>query len=228
MNKFLATVVAVFVTPLVLLAGELTVTGVGSVSVPADNAYVSMSVVTDAVKPADALNMNSEATNRVFASLAKLGIKKNEMQTRDLSLRAKYNYPEKGQPKLEGYTVTHTIQITVCNLPDTGKVVDAVVKDGANRIDGISFGLSQDKLKDATNLARKQAAKDATDKLELYCNCFNVKIRELKSFSEYTSSPGRMAYTADRAAVGQSAAPTNVEGGDITIRIQVNTTWDTK
>jgi hypothetical protein len=228
MKKFLTAMIVCLAAPLALFAGELTVTGSGSVSLAADNAYVQLSVTTEATKPADALTMNSEATNRVFASLEKLGIKKSEIQTSNLRLNAKYNYPEKQEPKLVGYTVTHTILITVCNIPDTGKVLDTVVKDGANRIDGISFGLSQEKLRDATNIARKAAAKDAMDKVDLYSNVLSLKNKELKTFSEYSNqSGGRVAYaaTAERAA---PSGATNVEGGDITVKVQVTTTWDVK
>ena len=139
MKKFLTAMVMTLVLPLALFDGEITVMGEGTVALAADNAYVTVSVVTESTKPSNALSLNSEATNRIFATLAQLGVKKNEIQSQNLRLTAKYEYPEKQQPKLVGYVATHVLQITVCKIEETGKVLDSVVKDGANRIDGIAF-----------------------------------------------------------------------------------------
>jgi hypothetical protein len=227
MKKFLTAIVVALAAPLALFAGEMTVSGTGSVSLAADNAYVTLSVVTEAAKPAEALKMNSDATNRVFDSLTRLGIKKNEMQTQGLRLTPKYFYAEKQEPKLIGYTAVHSIQITVCKIADTGTILDTVVKDGANRIENLSFGLSEEKKKDALNLARKQAAQSAIEKAELYCNAFGLKTKELKTMTEYTDSPTRKGYAYERAAQADSR-PTNIEGGEIEVKVTVSTVWDTK
>ncbi len=226
MKKFLATMVALF-TPLALLAGEISVNGVGSVAVSPDNAFIHMSVVTDGTKPAQALSLNNESTNRIFTSLATLGIKKNEIQSQDLRLSAVYEYPDKQQPKLVGYRAIHTIQITVCKIEDAGKILDTVVKDGANKVDGISFGLSAEKQKDAVTKARNAAATDAVERASLYCTALGINSKSLKSLSEYNQSTGgRSAYSnmADRGmAAGQSAS--NVEGGEVKVTVTVQTVW---
>jgi len=224
--KFLAAMIVCLAMPFALLAGEITVQGTGSVSLAADNGYINMSVVTDAPRPADAMSLNNEATSRVFDSLTRLGIKKNEIQTQGLRLTPKYFYAEKQEPKLVGYTVTHTIQITVCKIADTGKVLDAVIKDGANRVDSVSFGLSEEKKKDALAVARKQAAQQAIEKAELYLGAFNLKSKELKSMSEQADYGRRTAYSADLRAA--SSTPTNVEGGEIQVSVTVSTVWETK
>lgn len=225
--KFLTAMVVCLAMPFALLAGEITVQGTGSVSLAADNGYINMSVVTEAPRPADAMSLNNDATSRVFDSLTRLGIKKNEMQTQSLRLTPKYFYPEKQEPKLVGYTVAHTIQITVCKIADTGKVLDAVIKDGANRVDSVSFGLSDEKRKEALTVARKQAAQAAIEKAELYCNAFSAKEKTLKSMSEYADQPQRReAYQAAR--FGADSRPTQVEGGEIQVSVTVSTVWEVK
>ena len=228
MKKFLYALIACLVAPLALFAGELTVQGTGSVSLAADNGYINMSVVTEAIRPADAMSLNNEATSRVFDSLTRLGIKKNEMQTQGLRLAPKYLYQEKQEPKLVGYVVTHTLQITVCKIADTGKVLDAVIKDGANRVDRVSFGLSEEKRREALVVARKQAAQQAVERAELYLNAFNLKNKELKSVSEHQNTPVR-GYAYERAAnLSASSTPTNVEGGEIEVSVTVSTVWEVK
>jgi hypothetical protein len=226
MKQFL-TMIVCMVAPVSLLAGEISVQGTGSVSLAADNGYINMSVVTEAPRPADAMSLNNEATNRVFDTLTRLGIKKNEMQTQGLKLTPKYFYQEKQEPKLVGYTVIHTIQITVCKIADTGKVLDAVIKDGANQINSVSFGLSEDKRKDALNVARKQAAQNAIEKVELYTNAFGLKNKELKSVSEQQDY-SRKNYAYDIATSATRTAATNVEGGEIQVSVTVSTVWEVK
>ena len=46
--------------------------------------------------------------------------------------------------KITGYAVTNSILATVNNLSITGRVMDAAVAAGANRIDGVSLGLRDD------------------------------------------------------------------------------------
>lgn len=224
MKKFLATMVVCLVTPLAILAGEVTVQSTGSVSLAADNSYINMSVVTEAPRPADAMSLNNEATSRVFDSLNRLGIKKNEIQTQGLRLTPKYFYQEKQEPKLVGYTVAHTVQITVCKIVDTGKVLDAVIKDGANRIDSVTFGLLEDKRKDALNIARKQAVQEAIAKVDLYIAAFGLKSKELKSVQE--SQDVRKGYTYDISIASRTAS--NVEGGEIEVRVTLSTVWEVK
>ncbi len=195
---------------------------------PADNANISISVVTEAPKPANALSLNSESTNRVFDSLTKLGIKKSEIQTQGLRLTPQYFYPDNQKPRLTGYQVTHTLNITVCNIADTGKVLDTLVKDGANRINRVSFGLSEDKKQDARNIARKQAALNAVEKVDLYRNVLGLKSKELKSLSESVNYREFSAAYDTSRKLGVGSAPTNVEGGNVDVRVTISTVWEVK
>lgn len=227
MKKFVAAFVVALMAPLALFAGEVTVTGSGSMSLAADNAYVVVSVITEATRPADALSLNNEATSRIFDSMTRLGVKKNEITTQGLRLSPKYFYQEKQEPKLVGYTVTHTLQITVCKIADTGKVLDAVVKDGANNISNVSFGLSEEKKNQALSVVRKQAAQNAMEKADLYIGALNLKSKELKSLSEQ-SSYSNHSYAYRAADVRASSTPTNVEGGEIQVSATVTTVWEVK
>lgn len=227
MKKFAATLVVALLAPLALLAGDVTVTGTSSMSLAADNAYVVVSVQTEAPRPADALSLNNEATTRIFDSMTRLGIKKNEVATQSLRLQPKYTYQEKQEPKLTGYTVVHTIQITVCKIADTGKVLDSVVKDGANTINSVSFGLSEEKRTAALSVVRKQAAQNAVEKADLYLSALNLKGKELKSLTEQANYATRnYAYSAQAAQMDRAA--TNVESGEIQVSVTVSTVWEVK
>ena len=75
-----------------------------------------------------------------------------------------YNNPPPGQnASIIGYMVTNTVEVTLTDLSQVGKVIDTAIQSGANRVQGVSFDL-QDRnpvvaqaLKTAAGRARSQA-----------------------------------------------------------------------
>ena len=96
-------------------AGELTVIGDGSVSLPADRAVLSVAAVSESATAGDALKSNNNTTNKVFTTLKKLGVKKEEVQSQGVTVAPKYVYQQDKEPLLVGYTASHTINIVVCD-----------------------------------------------------------------------------------------------------------------
>jgi hypothetical protein len=223
MRKFLLSMVAMLIAPIALLAGEITVVGNGSVSLPATTGYVSVSIVTEAKSPADALALNKDATNNIFALLKKLNVKKEEMQTQGVELSPKYVYTQNQEPTLVGYTVRYSLQVTVCDIADTGKVLDGIVREGANRINSVRFGLTEEKMQEALTKARIEAAKNSREKAELYAKALNPNAKlKLKTLAEqHTYSTPRAEY-----AMMDRKSSTNIEGGEMAVKVQVTTVWD--
>ncbi len=106
--------------------------------------------------------------------------------------------------------------------------MDTLVKDGANRINRVSFGLSEDKKQDARNIARKQAALNAVEKVDLYRNVLGLKSKELKSLSESVNYREFSAAYDTSRKLGVGSAPTNVEGGNVDVRVTISTVWEVK
>jgi uncharacterized protein YggE len=91
------------------------------------------------------------------------------IKTVDYSLSPVYNNPPSGQnPTIIGYTVNNTVEVTLTDLTQIGKVIDTAIQSGANRVQGISFGLQDPNpataqaLKAAAVSAMAQAAAIAT------------------------------------------------------------------
>jgi hypothetical protein len=225
MKKFLLSMIAVLIAPITLFAGEITVTGTSVVSMPATTGYITVAVVTEAKTPADALALNKDATTNIFALLKKLNIKKEEMQTQGFQLSPKFVYIQNQEATLTGYTVKYTLQITVCDIANTGKVLDSIVKEGANRVEGVRFGVTDDKMQEALTKARTEAAKNAREKALLFASALNPNAKlKLKTLSEHSADTGNRVYSnmADRSPGGS----TNIEGGEISVKVQVQTVWD--
>lgn len=224
MKKVLALVAFLVVSP--VFAGEIVTVGEGSVSTTPDVAYISVSVITDDTSPNTALSNNNRKVQRVFSALSRLGLKKEEIASTRLDLQPQYKAKNNQERDYElvGYKVIHSIQITVCDLDDTGKIIDNVIKEGATSIDNVEFSLSTAKMKKALDEARIKAAQDATHKSSLFARALNTKITKLKTMSENRDYRPRreQAYSRDVRPL----ANTNVESGSLTVSVTISATWE--
>ena len=130
----------------------------GSASVPVkpDKAVVQFSVVTTASTAQEAANQNANQVSAVINALRTVLGPDANIQTLSYSLNPNYTYPPNGQPVLNGYTASNTIQVTATDLSIIGKIIDTGIQAGANRVQGLHFGLLDDQP------SRQQALKLAT------------------------------------------------------------------
>ena len=113
------------------------------------------------------------------------------------------------------------VTVRVRALDQVGSVLDAAVTDGANTLNGISFGLADPVP--ATDEARKAAVADARRKAELYAAAAGVKVGKVLSISENGgyAQPMMMA----EAMAGKSAA-VPVQAGELSVAASVNVTFE--
>jgi uncharacterized protein YggE len=134
------------------------VRAIGSATVPVkpDQAQIQFAVVTTASTAQDAASQNANVVTAVLAALGTVLGPNPNIQTLSYSLNPNYNYPQNGQPVLTGYTASNTVQVTLTDLSLIGKVIDTGIQAGANRVQGLQFGLQDDQP------SRAQALKMAT------------------------------------------------------------------
>lgn len=165
--------------------GTISVSGEGHVAVAPDMATISVGVTTGGDTAREALDKNNSALSAVAAKLAELGIEARDTQTSGLSLGPRYD-PQRlnadGSPVISGYVATNMLTVRVRALDHLGAVLDAVVGQGANMLNGLSFGL-QDAAA-ATDEARQQAMADAKRRAELYAGAAGVKVGSVIAITE--------------------------------------------
>lgn len=149
----------------------LEVGGNGVVKITPDEAHVMIAVVSEALTAKDAAATNSENMTNVFDELKKAGIA--DVKTRQYSITPIYKWVEeetlKGKEQktvIVGYRATNLIE-AVCKPEDAGKAIDAAVKGGANRIDSITFQLSDALRETAYSDALSKAVKNAGNKADV-------------------------------------------------------------
>jgi uncharacterized protein YggE len=179
-KKILA--VAAVLLASVAARADVTVQGDGKVTVLPNKAHITLGVTTDGKTASEALEANSKAMKALFKKLAELGIADRDVQTVALNLTPKYKHPKDQEPELIGYVASHQIGVTVRKVDETGTVLDALVQDGANQVQGISFGVEEnEKLMDE---ARVKAVADARRKADLYAAAAGVSVGKVVTISE--------------------------------------------
>ncbi len=219
---------AAFVTPAFAtdtkMPRTISMTGHGEVRKAPDRAVVSVGVQSTADTAQAALAANSEAMNRIFASLRAAGIADKFIQTSNFTVQPRYDYGNNSQPKLLGYDVINMVSVTVDDLARMGALLDALVSAGSNQINGITFMVSKPEL--AIDEARRLAVKDAIRKAGVYSNAASFVLGDILSVNESGNYVPPMPMTAGMEA--KQAADTPIATGEQTLAVDVNIVWEIK
>ncbi len=205
----------------------ISLNGHGEVKARPDMAVVNVGVMTQAATAREALTQNSEAMEKVLASLKAAGMEAKDVQTSNFMINPRYQYDQTNAqpPRVVGYDVSNTVTVSVRKLDILGAVLDKVVGEGSNQITGVVFAIADDeKLKDE---ARKLAVADAERKAKLYADTARITLGQIVSVSEGNYQPPHPVYAkAMRAETASSAVP--IAEGEQTVAIEVNIAWEIK
>ncbi len=193
----------------------LTVNGTGIITVKPD--IVTILVGVDArAKSADlALGLNAERMNGVMAILQKRGVKKGDIQTRELSLNPLWKNRNTSYDKpleIIGFTASNVVWIRLHDLDLLGPLLDALTRSGANRIQNVQFGVSDPKP--YFDRARVLAVKEAMRKARLYADAAGQRLGGIISLEE-----GGATRAGPELRALSASLP--VAGGELSMRADV-------
>jgi len=164
-----------------------------------DLALFNAGVVTQAANATEALSDNNRKMERVIAALKRAGIPDRDIQTSAVSLQPRYSNPELEaqirarelrQPyvpptepaRIIGYEARNSVQVRVRKLGQMGKIIDTLISEGANQVDGPSFTL--DEPRSAQDEARREAIAVGRERAELYARAAGMRVNRILSISE--------------------------------------------
>lgn len=166
----------------------LDVVAEGEASRVPDIATIRAGVVTQAPTAAAALSANAEQMKQVLAALKAAGVAERDVQTATISLNPQYRYAENQPPVITGYQASNSVSVKFRDIARSGAILDALVKQGANQIDGPN--LSIDQLEAAQDEARTDAVKRARARADLYAKALGMRVERLVSLSEALDGGG--------------------------------------
>jgi uncharacterized protein YggE len=233
------------VSPLGPTSALLSLTAEGRSYRAPDIANFSAGVVTQADTAGEAIAANSRKMNDVVAALKRAGIADRDIQTAAISLQPRYSNPElEAQmraretrqsylppdkpitPKIVGYEARNTVQVRVRRLGEMGRIIDTLVAQGANEVNGPSFALDEPRA--ALDEARTEAMANARQRANLYARAAGLRVVRILSITEGGGYYPVQEMAMARVAMAPSAPPppTPVAPGELTLGVTVSVQFE--
>lgn len=185
-----------------------------------DQATIRAGVVSQAATAAAALADNAARMARVLARLKRAGIADRDVATASVSLQPQYRFADNQPPAITGYQATNSVGVRFRDIGKAGPILDALVAEGANQIDGPSLALSQPDA--ALDEARADAVRHARARAELYAGAAGLRVARIVSIAEAGESAGEPQPPVMFRMARAEAASTPIAAGEKDVTVTLN------
>lgn len=204
----------------------MNVSGTGTVDLSPDIARVNIGVRSQSPDVGQALEENTTTAEAIIEQLMDMGVEQNDIQTRNFNVYPQQNRepgPEGEVTESQTFVVENTVSVTVRDLDSLGKILSAVIQEGANTIHGVTFDVEDREA--AVAEARSLAIEDAKAQAEAIAEAAGVSLGPIHSISINEGGAAPVARAVEmEAPQGGGAVP--ISGGQLTIRVTANLTYE--
>jgi len=208
----------------------LTVSADGEARVSPDEATVRLGVSAQAPTAREAQDQVNRTAGAILEAVRRLGIPADHIQTSELNLGPVYGQGrpdrEPQEPQIVGYQASNVVSVVVEQLDKVGPVIDAGLAAGANRLEGVMFGLRDDRKARAEALTR--AVEEARLKADALARALRVRLVRILEVAEGgTAVTPQPFLKAGRMAMESAAmADTPVSAGQVGVSASVTVRWE--
>ena len=208
-------------------AGEapphLAVAGHGEVRTAPDEAQVRLGIeVQDATARAAQQRANAVASG-ILSAVGETGVPREDVQTAELMLFPVHAQgepeAEAREPRIVAYRASNVVTVRVRDLERLGAVLDAGIRAGANRIEGVDFRLRDDLA--ARDRALGLAVAEARRKAQALAAAAGLQLGEVLALVESGTEVQPVFAQARAIEMDSLAVETPVAPGEIVIRADV-------
>jgi uncharacterized protein YggE len=204
----------------------ISVSAMAEVSADPDQAVVRLGAIAEAAEAAAAQMELNAIMQKVIAAVTAAGVESRAMRTDSLSLSPVYRppnprEPQPQEPRISGYQAQNVVTIELDDITKVGAVIDAAIGAGANRLEGVTFGLRNGSA--ARAQAPEQAVMEARTQAETIAAAAGMRIQGVASITasgSYTRPP--MPLQA-RAFAAEAATP--VQPGQVDVSASVTASY---
>ena len=197
----------------------LSVDGQGIATAAPDQATVTIGVSSHASDAGKAQNDNAWKSDQINQAIKALGIDSKDIQTNNYSFQPTYQTDTKHSNEINGYTVDNSIVVIVRNIKQTGKVIDAALRSGANEIHSLEFSASD--TRSVRKEALTNAVQDARDKADILAKGLGKHITGIQNVSESTGYMESRRFN-NTMLMAAKAVDTTVEPGSLSLTARVH------
>jgi len=204
---------------------RLDIVATGEVTRVPDIVRVSAGVVTTAPTASGALAENARRMDGVRQALRRAGIADRDIQTSSLSLFPDYRQDERTQQQvLTGYRASNEVMVRFRDIANTGKILDALVAQGANQINGPMLGI--DKPESALDEARIKALAAARGRADLYAKAMGKHVARIL-YINAGGGGGMTPMPMYRGGIATMAASkTEISPGEESLSVTISVTFE--
>jgi len=233
MSRITALIAAAMLVSSIAMAAEapprtVSTSGEAVVYVAPDEVVLNLGVEMFDPQLDRAKTMNDEACERLLKAIKEMKIEEKHIQTSNMDVEVRYKDHNRPSFGIEGYYTRRSYSVILKDVKLFEKLVDAALKNGANRLMGFEFRTTQ--LRQHRDEARKLAIKAAKEKAVALAAELECKVGKPRSISESSGS----SWGWNRTNFAQNATQFGAggEGGEtmpvrqIGIRANVSVTFD--
>jgi uncharacterized protein YggE len=203
---------------------RLDIVAEGEVSRRPDVVTIGAGVVTQAATAGEAMAENARRMTATIAALRKAGVAERDIRTASISLNPQYRYGENVPPVITGYQASNQVSVRFRDVRRSGAILDTLVAQGANQINGPSFELDQPGA--ALDEARTQAIAVARARADLYAKAAGMTVRRIISISEAGGAAPQPPIMMMSMRAKSEAADTPVQAGEQKMTVSVSVSFE--
>ncbi len=162
----------------------ISVAGYAETRLEPDRASATAGVVAQAATAVEAMTQNAEAMTAVFSALERVGISSEDVQTSNLNVSPVFDEVRNSRaaPRIVAYRVSNSVSVLVREPARLGEILDALIKGGANSLNGVRFFVARDEaLQDSLRI---DAIQDARRKAALMAEAAGAALGPVVSIQE--------------------------------------------
>ncbi len=160
--------------------------------------WLGVSIVNETAE--NAQNEVNRIMNAIVDGLRYKGIPEENMETEQLSLYEERSWTQEEGSKVVGWRASQTLKVSTDDMTKIGMIVDTAVSNGANQINSINFGLTEETEKEYKKQALADAAKNAKEKAETLAESMGFELGDIKKVSESSFNYRPYSYDMDMEA----------------------------
>ena len=201
----------------------IVVTGSGSAEVQPDRVTIEFTVLNRSKSAAQASDENARRTQPILAALHALGVPDSAVTSAGFAVQPPWDY-KRGTRKEDESVATHRIRVRVREIRMAGSIVEKVLDSGADRIETVSFTVSD--LDSARQAALTQAVKQARGDAEIMAQAAGGELGPLVEVTtQGTAAPPRAYESRSSMVVGSTSSAPSITPGPTTVTVTILGRW---
>jgi uncharacterized protein YggE len=207
------------------VTSTVTVSGSGTISRDPDRATLSVAIVTSDDAAANATSANNRLYSALLERMRGAGINASAVKTSgyELNFVPKPAPNDNYKPPRTGYIVTRSLSIVVDNLSTVGAVIDAAVAAGVTQVNGVAYGLRDERGAHAAALAA--AVADAAAQATAIAQAAHLRVGAVRRMSTVQSAPVFAPQVLRMSVASTAQVPTQITPSAVEVNANITVTY---